>query len=85
MNYDLIKVRIVAFVNEAFALFLYTFVGVLASNDFQTLVIEHTGATAFSGVAILLLNAGVKHMRNLKVLREYDRVGGTGGEAPIII
>ena len=79
---DLIKVRITAFLHEAGVMLLSGVIALFASEQFSALIMEHFGTTVAGSLMILVLNAGVKHMRNLKVMKEYDRLGAGIGENP---
>lgn len=80
MNYELLKLRAVAFGYEAASLFLSVFVAVLASPDFAALVTTHFGDTVLGGVLLLVLTGLVKHLRNLDVIKKAE-VGGDNNES----
>jgi len=67
-NKDLIKIRIRSFAVEALSLVGMTLFGVLASEEFKTLITAHAGTGIFGTVAVLLVTGLVKHLRNKYVL-----------------
>lgn len=87
MDVNLIKARVAAFAWEAFSLILVAVTGVLSSDEFRALITEYTGETVFGSLALLVLAGIVKHLRNLSVLKKYERVGGASSEydKPVLI
>lgn len=70
METDLVKTRIVSFGWSALSLFVVAIAGVLASNDFRTLIFQHFGNTFYTSLALLFIPEIVKHLRNLAVTRK---------------
>lgn len=88
MDTNLIKTRLISFAYEAFSLIITGFVGVLASDEFRAIILEHTGETITGSIAVLVLAGIVKHLRNLSVVKKYEQVGARDGvllEKPTII
>lgn len=82
MNVDLFLIRLHAFAYEAGSLLLFVIVGALASPQMEQLVTNHWGDTMLGSLVLLALNALVKHLRNLRVLKEYENKLGSGKVAP---
>lgn len=88
MNTDLIIVRIKGFVYELVAMVL-TGVGAwlldfFGSDVFRALVTEHFGATAIGGLILLAVSGIVKHVRNLRVLGGWKKLGGYSVQPDLI-
>lgn len=87
MKFDLIYIRLKSFVAEAAVMVLAGLVTVLASPEFSALVVEHFGDVWGGGVGLLVLTGLVKHLVNLKTLKDYEnRLGSAdGNEPPVLI
>lgn len=85
MDTNLIKVRLVAFGYEAGSLLLTAILGVLVSSDFSQLVTEHFGMGVLASVILLGISAGVKHLRNLRVLKKFSLGSTSDQEPPVLI
>lgn len=79
MDYEIIKVRVISFAYSALAFFISIFASALASDDFRALVTAHLGTSIGGVVGLLLLDAVIKHLRNLKVLSDAEKEVGAGG------
>lgn len=87
MNFELVYIRLKAFVAEAGVMVLAGLVTVLASSEFSALVVEHFGQIWGGGIGLLVLNGLVKHLMNLKALKDYkNRLGSADeNEPPVLI
>lgn len=70
MNTELIKIRVLAFLYEFFALVATAMLGVFASEEFRTLVTQNFGETFVTSAVLLFISGAVKHLRNVQVLRK---------------
>lgn len=75
INSELWSIRIKSFLYEAGSVILTAVCGVLVSDDFSNLLTEHFGEGLIVSVVLLLISGGVKHLRNLQVIK---KVGATG-------
>lgn len=82
MKYDLLFIRLQAFALEAGSLLLFVLVGALSSPQMEQLVTNHWGDTVLGSFLLLLLNALIKHLRNLRILKDYEQKLGSGTIAP---
>lgn len=83
---QLIKARVLSFSYSLATLVGLSIIGVLTSPDFSALVQQHFGDGASSMLILLVVSEGVKHVRNLKVLKDAERsVGGEGGKPVVLI
>ena len=83
-NFELLKVRVLAFLFEAFSLLLTTIAGVLISEEFRALVIEHFGVGLTGSVVLLLVSGLAKHLHNIQVIRKVE-LGSISRRAKILI
>ena len=86
MDKSLIKARIISFGYEAGTLIAVAIVGALASPEMRELIGTHAGSGFFGTVAMLVLMEVVKHLRNLKVIKNSE-LGATlnGIKKPVIL
>lgn len=86
MNFELIYIRVKAFAAEAGAMVAFGVLGVMSSPEFANLLTTHFGAVWGGGIGLLVLNAVVKHLLNLKALSAYqERLGSVGGNEPPVL
>lgn len=81
MESELISVRIKAFGYELLGLLITGVLAFLASADFQALVASHFGETLTASLILLVVSGGVKHLRNLLVIKQF----GGEGERPTLL
>ena len=86
INTQLIKTRFISFAYEACTLLGTALLAALSSPDMRALITEHWGTGLAGTVGILILMEGVKHLRNLKVLKDRQ-IGGKkeDRDEPIIL
>lgn len=87
MNTDLIKARLVSFAYEAGTLIASSVLGVFVSPDFAALVQAHFGVGMTTSLILLIVTGAVKHLRNLKVLKDAGLGAGRSVESagPLLI
>ena len=83
MDTNLLKMRVISFAYGAGTLMALAVVAVLASDQMQSLISEHFGTGFFGTVISLLVIELVKHIRNLKVLKDA-KLGGEGKNVILI-
>jgi len=78
MDFELIKVRVTAFIYEAGTLICLGILGVLGSPEFAALIDTHFGDTVWAGIIALVVTGIVKHARNAMVLGNAKKLAGRG-------
>lgn len=85
MNYDtiaLLVARARAFMYELLSAIALLIVSVLldffGSEAFKELITKHFGDTTLGVLLLMLVSAVVKHIRNVKVLGDWKRLGMLG-------
>lgn len=71
-TFNLFWIRVKSFLAEASVLCAVAFIGVLASEDFANLMTQEFGEVWGGGFAVLLVNGIVKHLLNLKAIKDYE-------------
>lgn len=89
-QFELIYRRVKAFAVQAGALLLgailTAIVNTLASTEFTNMIVENFGEFWGAGLGLIVLNALVSHITNLKAVRDYKkRLGGDTKEPPVLI
>lgn len=74
MSSELWNVRVKAFGYELLAVIVSGAIAYLTSADFSSLVNTHFGGTILGTLILLIVSAGIKHLRNLAVI---GKVGNT--------
>ena len=74
MSSELWSVRVKAFAYELLAVVVTGGVTYLSSTDFSNIVNTHFGGTIIGTLILLVVSAGIKHLRNVAII---GRVGST--------
>jgi len=84
MTKELLKARAIGFAYEAGTLLLLAVVGALASEEMRGLITQYAGSGLAGTAGLLILTGLVKHLRNLKVLKNRE-LGAEGSDKPIVL
>lgn len=84
---DLILIRVKAFATEVGTLLAVTLLGVLSSAEFTTLITTHFGEGMVGTIGVLVVSGIVKHLMNIRAIKDYQSFGGANSPArpPILI
>lgn len=85
MDFELIKVRAIAFLYQAGSFIALAVIGALISPEFRDIVTQHAGDGTIGFIILSAFDAAVKHVRNLQVIKTAERVGGPGARSRVII
>lgn len=84
MDFNLIKVRLVAFGYQAGGLIFLAVVGAVISPEFRDVVVAHAGEGVTGTLVALAFDAIVKHIRNTIVISNAT-VGGSREGEPVVL
>lgn len=87
MDFDLLKLRLIAFGWDCARLAGLSLIGILSSEAFASIVEQHFGATIIGALILAAANGLVMHLRNIALLRGYEDELAGGGDAdqPILL
>lgn len=84
MNYELIKIRVVAFAYQAGTTIVLAIIASVASPEFHAIITENFG-TGITGMLVVLITDGiVKQVRNVMVLGRAARLGSYGKSVTLV-
>lgn len=85
MDYiELVKIRVLSFLYNLCTAIIGVLLVYLMSPEFSALVHEHFGAVIGS-IVMLVIPEVVKHIRNVRVVSSWQRVGGNEFRRPTLI
>jgi hypothetical protein len=80
MSVDLIKIRVIALLQDLKALILSSLlawaIAFLASPDLMALLEKYFGAAIAGMVVKIAVGAAIDSLRNIKIVRDAEQVGG---------
>lgn len=84
-NLNSLKTRAIAFGYEALSLIVTGLLGILASEEFASLITTHWGETIYTSLALLILTGAIKYVRNWKILKDAEEFGSVEDRKEIVI
>lgn len=84
---ELLYIRVKSFATEAGVMLLLGVISMLQSEAFADLVIEHFGEVWGGGLGLLITSGIVKHLLNIKAIKDHEKRLGTISETepPVLI